>query len=251
MASFRMVAGQVVFDEPAPEIFPKSRVLDKPPARRASLTDKYRPRVLDDVVGQAEAVKAMRSFLKAPYPVAFFLHGESGTGKTATAMALANELGCDVSQQEFGGLRTIPSGEQSVSAVRDEVARLHNIPFFGSGWKVLIVNEADFMHAQVEAVWLDVLENLPPRTVIVFTTNNAAKLSSRFKDRCYCLQFASKADGASAAIRSLVSRIWKGETGRDDCPDVDGAVQNGHVSFRRVVQGLARMIDTAEVSYAA
>jgi DNA polymerase III delta prime subunit len=42
----------------------------------------------------------------------------------------------------------------------------------GSGWKVVIINEADRMTPQAEVMWLDGLEKLPAKTVVVFTTNN-------------------------------------------------------------------------------
>jgi DNA polymerase III delta prime subunit len=64
---------------------------------------------------------------------------------------------------------------------------------FGSGWKVIVANEADRMTAQAETVWLDRLESLPPRTVIVFTTNYPEKLSQRLRDRCTRLVFEAQA----------------------------------------------------------
>ena len=54
----------------------------------------------------------------------------------------------------------------------------------GSGWRVVVVNECDRMALPAETLWLDALERLPPRTVIVFTTNDPARLSRRFRDRC-------------------------------------------------------------------
>ena len=44
-------------------------------------------------------------------------------------------------------------------------------PMLGSGWKVLVCNEADRMTTSAETIWLDALEGLPPKSVIVFTTN--------------------------------------------------------------------------------
>lgn len=214
------------------------------------LTEKYRPIRLAQLVGQAQAVAILQSYAAHPYPTAFILDGATGTGKTSAALALANELGCDVGKDELGGVWQIASGEQSVSNVRDLLGRLHFVPFYGSGWRVCIINEADQMAPQAETVWLDALEHLPPRTCIVFTTNNPAKLSDRFKDRCQSLAFASKpSDAVRDAVRELVRRICREELGDADAITAeqvaDGLVRDGAISYRRVVQNISRALHAA------
>jgi DNA polymerase III gamma/tau subunit len=54
----------------------------------------------------------------------------------------------------------------------------------GSGGKLLIINEADRMTPQTEVMWLEGLEKLPPKVVVVFTTSNLNKLTNRFIRRC-------------------------------------------------------------------
>lgn len=87
--------------------------------------------------------------------VAFIFDGETGLGKTAAAYCLAGELGCDTELEELGGMHEIPSGEQDVESVRGMLNLLRLRPLFGSGWKVIVVNEADRMSRLAEMVWLD------------------------------------------------------------------------------------------------
>jgi len=213
------------------------------------LTERYRPRSLDALFGQDAAVAFLKRFAACPYPVAFIFEGETGTGKTSAALALAAELGCDVDANppEFGGVHTVASGEQTADAVRELHGRMWRCPFSGSGWKVVIVNEADRMHAAVETIWLDRLEVLPPRTVIVFTTNFPEKLSQRFRDRCVRFGFESKASKLGMAAYGLLAGIWRHETGTD--PDmtviariVEQATEDGQLSFRRAVQLLTPVL---------
>jgi DNA polymerase III gamma/tau subunit len=68
------------------------------------LVEKYRPRTLADLIGQPDAVEQLTLWLADPYPVAFLFEGESGTGKSSAALALAHDLGVDVEEGEFGGL---------------------------------------------------------------------------------------------------------------------------------------------------
>jgi replication-associated recombination protein RarA len=208
------------------------------------LTERYRPTSLDALWGQEAVVKVLRKFLEKPHPAAFIFEGETGTGKTSAALALAAGLGCRVDQAEYGGVWQIASGEQTADAVREMSQRMWITPLMGSGWKVIIVNECDRMARPAEMIWLDVLENLPRRTVVVFTTNDSANLSQRFRDRCSRLSFESDATTLRASAIAFAAAVWKAETGRKPKPGqteqiVADAESGEQISFRRVVQELA------------
>lgn len=98
-----------------------------------SLVDKYRPKTLSDIWGQDEAMSVLTSYARSPYPTAFLFSGETGTGKTSAALALANEIGVAIDQNEFGGLYQIASGEQTGETVRKTIRSLYSRPFAGIG----------------------------------------------------------------------------------------------------------------------
>ncbi len=77
----------------------------------------------------------------------------------------------------------IPSGTQDGRAVEDLLRLMHLRPMAGSGWKVVIINEADRMTPQAEVMWLDGLrsEKLPAKTVVVFTGPNAEQILANIK----------------------------------------------------------------------
>lgn len=205
-----------------------------------SLVEKYRPRKLSDVLGQSWITHQLEMFLEQPHSAAFLFEGSSGVGKTSTATVLAEGLGVAVDQDEIGGLWQIASGEQTGETVRRAVDNLRTRPWQGSGWKVLIVNEADAMTPNAAYTWLDVLENLPPMTVVVFTTNNAAKIPGRLRDRCEKFTFEAGGLFMRPVAQEMVNKVWLEETGRADAPDIDdlGPVtdEHGDVSLRRVLQ---------------
>jgi DNA polymerase III delta prime subunit len=195
-------------------------------------------------------VAILTEYAATPYPEVFLLSGDTGVGKTSAAWALAADLGCNVDSDpsEFGGVFSIPSGEHNVDALRDIWPALWGCPFDSArGWKVLIVNEVEQVSAKVELLWLDRLEDLPPRTVIIFTTNAVESLPARFRDRCTVLAFEASADRLDGPARGLARQIWQQETG-EDCPPaivqqiVDRATQAGRVSFRRVVQNIVPLM---------
>lgn len=247
------VAPVATVDPPAPaaEPFALSSEPDKPRCRQ-SLADKYRPRKLAEVVGQDDAIAILSAFAADPYPAAFILAGETGTGKTSAAWALAADLGCaiDVNPPEFGGIHSMPSGEQNADALRELWPLLWQMPFMSSrGWKVLIVNEIEQLNGTVERLWLDKLEDIPPATVIVFTTNSLASLPARFVDRCIggVLEFRASADDLGEHARSLARSIWRAETGAEIPADtldriVSRSITAGRLSLRRIVQNLTPLI---------
>lgn len=218
------------------------------------LTTKYRPRSLDDVLGQGVAVNQLRSFVENPYPTAFLFAGNSGVGKTAMGYALAHELGCNVDESELGGLSEIPSGEMTGDNVKEATRALHYRPLMGSGWKVLICNEADRMSVSAETIWLDILEHLPGFTVIVFTTNEPQKLSRRFRDRCECMQFEERSDVLQPHIQELARKVWFAEGQEGDPPYLEtlgmptlGSCDDMHASFRLALKQMQRHIRNANM----
>lgn len=219
-----------------------------------SILAKYRPTRLREVLGQPEVIRGLQRFVQAPYSTPMLFHGESGVGKTSAAIALAHELGCAVREGPLGGLLEIASGEMSADAVRDHLRLLQYRPLMGSGWKVLVANECDRMLRPAETVWLDGLEHLPDRSVIIFTTNEPERLSQRFRDRCEVYPFASGPEALAPAIQSLARQVWQEEVGPTrPCPPLDtlgmptlGDDDSMHASFRLALQQLVPLIRQAK-----
>ena len=97
--------------------------------------EKYRPKSLDDIVGQDSAVQKIVDWAKNPKKAAL-VYGPPGTGKTITAYALANELGWEIVEMNASDFRD-----------KDEVkAKLIQAglqaSFFAKG-KLLLVDEVD------------------------------------------------------------------------------------------------------------
>lgn len=218
-----------------------------------SLVARYRPQTLAEVLGQPEVTASLGRFVGAPYPAAMLFCGESGTGKTSAAYALANDLGCAMADAELGGFFEIPSGCMSADQVRESLNLLRFRPLMGSGWKVLVVNECDRMSLPAETIWLDALEHLPVRTVVIFTTNDPSRLSKRFRDRCEEYHFRHATEELRPYIEALAQRLWEQEGMPGVCPGLDklgvptmGDLDAMHASFRLALQQLQRKIRDAK-----
>ena len=214
-----------------------------------NLLKKYAPQKLAAVRGQPVVIDRLKAFVAAPYSAAFFFAGPTGTGKTATARALARELGCRIDAGSMGGFHDIASGKQDGKAVDELLRALWLRPMLGDGFQVAIINEADYMTEQAHGVWLDGLdaENLPPRAVIVFTTNKISRLADRLVSRGEVFGF----DGTSAAwcraVHRHCQRIIQAETGRKIAalpPDLGRFDMNGPISMRQAIQQITPYVAT-------
>ena len=206
-----------------------------------NLIERHRPKRLADLAAQPHVVARLGFFVQFPTSCAFVFDGPTGVGKTSTAEALANELGVD----PFWGLQRIKAGEQDAEAVADALKMLrYAAP--GSGWKLVIVDEADWMSPKAAMLWLSALEDLPPKSIIVFTTNHVDKFQDRFLDRCELIRFDSDATAMRFDAQQLINQIWEREGGLGEAPrfdSLDGVIDTkGRLSLRRVVGALTPML---------
>jgi DNA polymerase III delta prime subunit len=182
------------------------------------LATKYRPALLSQVAGQ-RAVRVLQGWLLEPYPCCWILAGEPGTGKTSTAFALANELGCE---DEFSGREVVIGSELSVDAARTLFQRTLRCtplqPIKVPAWHCLIIEELELVSAQCVTFLKVALETqLPNRCVVVATSNNTAKLPQALRERFTLLSFGSGEAFANEA-QDVVAAIWDAETGGEDMP---------------------------------
>ena len=212
-----------------------------------SLVKRYTPSSFDELLGQPIVVKRLKQYVSKSWTCAKLFHGGTGTGKTSAAHILARELGVAVDECEFGGLYELVA-DRSPDDLRELVRQIHHRPFVGSGWRVVIANEADRMSRPAETLWLNILEALPTKSCIIFSTNEVHRLSQRFRDRCEEYEF----DGGEKLrpwVHALATRIWENEVGQGTPPAVNflGIGEDG-ISFRLAIQQLSAAIGLRRAS---
>lgn len=182
------------------------------------LSERYRPARLCQVAGQ-RAVRVLEGFLLEPYPACWLLDGAPGVGKTSTAFALANELGCE---DEFSGREVVIGSELSVDAARTLFQRTLRCtplqPIKVPAWHCLVIEELEYVSDQCCRFLKTALETgLPARCVVVATSNNTAKLPQALRERFTLLSFGSGEAFANEA-QDVVAAIWDAETRGEPLP---------------------------------
>ncbi len=114
-------------------------------------TEKYRPKTLDNVVGNREAKLELKRWAQKwvdgkPKKRAVILVGKPGVGKTSSAIALSNQMGWESLEMNASDQRNQEAIKAFVgrSAVDDTFSSSGNfIPYKEGSRKLLILDEAD------------------------------------------------------------------------------------------------------------
>ena len=131
------------------------------------LHEQYRPNTWTDVVGQDKAVQRIQTLAKRGIGGrAWWIAGQSGTGKTTLARLIAAEVADPFCTVE------IDAGELTVSRLRTIERSMSMYGFGTKSGRAYIVNEAHGLTAPVIRALLVCLEPIPSHVVWIFTTTN-------------------------------------------------------------------------------
>jgi replication-associated recombination protein RarA len=206
------------------------------------LIDKYRPKRLEQVVGQDTAVRKIRAIIDRPgfSGGALWIDGKTGVGKTTIAGCIARRLGIK-SPSAWNWLEL--DGERCrIDDVRSLSEEAGIAGLFAAEWRIVIVNEAHAMTDKAVQAWLTLLDRLPHRWVVVFTTTESfeglfGNFGTPLIDRCLHISLTNQ--GLSVPFSRLAHRI-AGREGLNGQPlDVYTArLKKQHNSLRALLQDI-------------
>lgn len=139
------------------------------------LHERYRPTALQDVIGQGKAIAQIQNAGRHGFGgLAFWISGQSGTGKTTIARIIAQTIADPFCIEEYDSADQVTAEE---FRRLDATAQLHG---FGKGGRAIIINEAHGLRAPIVRLFLGFLERIPSHVVVIFTTTTEAM--SLFED---------------------------------------------------------------------
>ena len=174
--------------------------------RHASLYRKWRPRRMDQVVGQEHVVRTLRRAIETGRVAhAYLFSGPRGTGKTSTAKVLAMGLNCVegptlepdgtcgncreiINNSSLDVVEMDAASNRGIDEIRDLRDRVNLAPVAGRT-KVYIIDEVHMLTAEAFNALLKMLEEPPEHVVFVLATTEKHKVLPTIISRCQSFDF--------------------------------------------------------------
>ena len=193
--------------------------------------EKYRPDTLEGYVGNEYILEKVKIYIQNEDVPHLLLYGQAGTGKTTLAKIITNQIDCDL-------MYINASDENSVDAVRDKIRGFASSLGFRK-WKVIILDEADYLTPNAQAALRNLMETFSASTRFILTCNFVEKVIDPIQSRCqtFAITPPSKKD-----VAKRLNDILTTEGIEFEMSDLAVLVNSGYPDIRRVLNAAQRQV---------
>jgi len=192
--------------------------------------EKYRPKSLKEVLNQKHVVSRLKAFVKEKNIPHCLFAGRAGIGKTASALALANDLygkGWRANALELNA-----SDERGINVVRGKIkdfARTKSIS--NIRFKLIILDEADALTPDAQQALRRTMENFTRTARFILICNYSSKIIDPIQSRCAIFRFKQLSE---KEMKEYIDRIVKGDKLKIDKSGIDAIFELSEGDLRRV-----------------
>jgi len=184
----------------------------------------FRPSTLDGYIGNESLIEKAKIWIANNELPHLLLYGTAGTGKTTLAKILANALDSQI-------MYINASDTNSVDTVREQISRFASSVGFNR-WKIVILDEFDFMTPNAMAALRNIMETYSKSTRFILTCNYVEKVIDPIQSRCQV--FAITPPSKTEVAKRLVT-VLESEGIEYDIKDVVAIINSSYPDIRRAI----------------
>jgi replication factor C large subunit len=207
-------------------------------------TETYRPETLAEVRGNDKACEQLREWADSwdAHREAAVLYGSPGIGKTSAAHALASDMGWDTIELNASDQRTA----SVVERVAGEAARSGTLTAGGRGRRLVILDEADNLHGNVDRGGSGAITQLVKDAgqPIVLIANDFYEMSRSLRDACREIEFR---DVSARSILPVLRDICRRENVEFEGEALQRLAEQNDGDLRGAVNDLQAIAERTEV----
>jgi len=206
-------------------------------------TEKYRPQTIEECILPERLKATFQEYVNQKQIPNLLLTGGAGVGKTTVAKALCNEIGCDY-------MMLNGSDENGVDVIRTKIKTYASTISFNGGRKVVILDEADYLTPNAQAILRNAIEEFAVNCSFIFTCNYKNKIIEPLHSRCAGVDFTLKNDEKTKMASSFFKRITdvlEKEHVEYDDKVIAEFIKKHFPDFRRVINELQRYSNLGKI----
>ena len=152
-------------------------------------TEKYRPQVLDEIVGQKHVTDRLKAFVKKKSLPHLLFAGPAGVGKTTSALAISKEMFDDRWKNNF--LEMNASDERGIDTIRTKVKDFARTRAIGEhDFKIIYLDEADSLTRDAQQALRRMMESYSNTCRFILGCNWSSKIISPIQSRTAIFRFS-------------------------------------------------------------
>jgi len=215
---------------------------DPAAGRQEIWVEKYRPETLSDVVGHEDIIDRVKSYVARDDLPHLLFSGPAGTGKTATATAIAKELYGEDWRENF--LELNASDERGIDVVRDRIKNFARSSFGGYNYRIIFLDEADALTSDAQSALRRTMEQFSNNTRFVLSCNYSSQIIDPIQSRCAVFRFTPLED---EAVTGRIEEIAAEEGIEYTDEGIDALVYAAAGDMRKAINALQAASATGEV----